>query len=188
MQKFGCRWFSEESCWDQHLSGVKQADRSERGGELKAISTTSSVSSKNCGPGWPERGAVGNTSSARVRAQSRPALCDPEDCRLPASSVHGISQVRILDWVAISSSRGSSWPRDQTWVSWISCIGRWILYHWTMWKALTPAVSTAFSHHPASSIVSLRDNLLALYFHPLLPLLPTWAFLFCFVFYNFIEV
>ena len=77
MQKFGCRWFSEESCWDQHLSGVKQADRSERGGELKAISTTSSVSSKNCGPGWPERGAVGNTSSARVRAQSRPALCDP---------------------------------------------------------------------------------------------------------------
>ena len=43
------------------------------------------------------------------------------------SSIHGISQARILKWVAISFSRGSSWLRDQTHVS---CIGRWILYHW----------------------------------------------------------
>ena len=43
------------------------------------------------------------------------------------SSVHGASQARILEWVAISFSRGFSWPRDQTRVS---CIGRWILYHW----------------------------------------------------------
>ena len=48
-------------------------------------------------------------------------LCDPTDCSLPGSSVHGISQARILEWVAISFSRGSSWPRDQTRGS---CIGR----------------------------------------------------------------
>ena len=183
MQKFRCRWFSEKSYWDQHLSGVKEADRSERRGELKAISMKSSASSKNCGPGWPERGTLGNTSSACVRAQSCPTLCNPEDCSPPGSSVHGISQVRILEWVAIPLSRGSSQPRDRTWVSWISCLGRWVLYHGTIWKALTPAISTAFSHHPDASVVSLRDSLLALCFYPLLPLLPTWVFfvLFCFV-------
>ena len=50
-------------------------------------------------------------------AQSCPTLCDPMDCRLPGSSVHVIFQARILEWVAISFSRGSSWPRDQTQVS-----------------------------------------------------------------------
>ena len=47
-------------------------------------------------------------------------LCDPMDCRPPGSSVHGISQARILEWMAISSSRGSSWPRDRTLVSSVS--------------------------------------------------------------------
>ena len=47
------------------------------------------------------------------------------DCSPPGSSVHGIFQARILEWVAISSSRGSSWSRDQ---SWVSCIGRLVLY------------------------------------------------------------
>ena len=41
-------------------------------------------------------------------------LCDPTDCGLPGSSVHEILQARILEWVGISSSRGSSWLRDQT--------------------------------------------------------------------------
>ena len=45
------------------------------------------------------------------------------------SSVHGISQARILKWVAISFSRGSSWPRDRTCVSYVSCIGRQVNYH-----------------------------------------------------------
>ena len=58
------------------------------------------------------------------------AVCDPMDCSLPGSSVHGIFQVRILEWVVTSSSRGSSWPRDWTHISWISCIGRQILNHW----------------------------------------------------------
>ena len=47
-------------------------------------------------------------------------LCDPMDCNLPGSSVHGILQARLLEWVAISFSRGSSQPRDWTCVSCIS--------------------------------------------------------------------
>ena len=66
-------------------------------------------------------------------AQLCPTLCDPMDGGWPGISVHGILQARILDWVAISSSRGSSWPRDQTWVS---HIGRQILYHCSPWEAL----------------------------------------------------
>ena len=57
-------------------------------------------------------------------------------CSLPGSSVHGIFQARILEWLAISSFRGSSQPRDQTQVSWVSCFGRWILYHWTTGEVL----------------------------------------------------
>ena len=54
---------------------------------------------------------------AHTRVQLCPALCDPMDCSLPGSSVHGIFQARILEWAAISFSRGSSQPRDRTWVS-----------------------------------------------------------------------
>ena len=50
----------------------------------------------------------------------------------PISSVYGIFQARILEWIAISS-RGSSWPRDQIC---ISCIGRHVLYHWATWETL----------------------------------------------------
>jgi len=64
---------------------------------------------------WP----VGNGWSEWVGdvAQSCPTLCNFMDCSLPDSSVHGIFQARILEWVAISFSRGSSWSRDQTQVS-----------------------------------------------------------------------
>ena len=62
-------------------------------------------------------------------AQSCLTLCDPMDCSPPGSSVHEISQARILEWVAISYSRESSEPRNQTCISCISCTGRWILYH-----------------------------------------------------------
>ena len=55
-------------------------------------------------------------------AQSCPTLCDPMDCSLPGSSVHGIFQTRVLEWVAISFSKGSSLPRDPTQVSCI--VGR----------------------------------------------------------------
>ena len=55
-----------------------------------------------------------------IAAQLYLTLCDPMDCRLPDTSVHGISQARILEWVAIPFCRGSSWPRDWTQVSCIT--------------------------------------------------------------------
>ena len=60
-------------------------------------------------------------------AQSCPNFCHPMDCSLPGYSVHGIFQARILEWVAISFSKGSSQPRDQTRVSCI--VGR----RFTVW-------------------------------------------------------
>ena len=53
-------------------------------------------------------------------AQLCPTLCDTMNCSPPGSSVHGILQARILELVVIPFSRGSSWPRDQTWVSCIA--------------------------------------------------------------------
>ena len=66
-------------------------------------------------------------------AQSCLTLCNSMDYSLPDFSVHETSQARILEWVAISFSRRSSWPRDQTS---ISCIDRQVLYHWPTWEAL----------------------------------------------------
>ena len=56
-------------------------------------------------------------SSESEVTQSWPTLCDPTDCSLPGSSVHGIFQARVLEWIAISFSRGSSRPRDWSQVS-----------------------------------------------------------------------
>ena len=56
-----------------------------------------------------------------------PTLCNPMDCSPPSSSVHEIFQARIQEWVTISYSRGSSRSRNQTCISFISCIGRQIL-------------------------------------------------------------
>ena len=69
-------------------------------------------------------------------AKSCPTICDPMDCSPPGSSVYGISQARILEWVAISFSRGYSQPRDLTCISCASCVGRWFLYHWATREAL----------------------------------------------------
>ena len=65
-------------------------------------------------------------------AKSCPMLYDHMDCSPPGSSVHGNSQARTLEWVAISFSRGSSGPKDRTHGSWI---GRWILYLWATREA-----------------------------------------------------
>ena len=74
------------------------------------------------------------------------------DCSPPGSSVHGIPQVRILEWVAIFSSRGSSQPRDQTHVS---CIGWWILYDYTTWEA----------HNRPTILYQFYVNIVIQYFH-----------------------
>ena len=63
-------------------------------------------------------------------------LCGRKDCSPPGSPVHGIIQARILERVAVSSSR-SSLPRDQTRISCISCTGRQILYHCATWEAFS---------------------------------------------------
>ena len=68
--------------------------------------------------------------------QSRLTLYDPMDCRPSASSVHGIILTRILEWIDMPFSRGSSWPRDRTSISCVSCIGRQIIHPWVTWEAL----------------------------------------------------
>ena len=61
--------------------------------------------------------------------QSCSTVCNPMDCSMLCSSVHEVLQRKILEWVVISISRGSSWPRDWTCISSVSCIGRQVLYH-----------------------------------------------------------
>ena len=75
---------------------------------------------------WKRKRGMSNM----LGAQSCWTLCDPMDCTWPGSSVHGIFQARILEWVTISRSRESPWSRDQTR---ISCIGREMLYHRVIW-------------------------------------------------------
>ena len=81
--------------------------------------------------------------------QSRPTLCDPMDCSLPGSSVHGILQARILEWVAFPFSRGSSQPRDQTQVSHI--VGRFF----TVWA--TREAQECWSGEPIPSPADLHN-------------------------------
>ena len=80
--------------------------------------------------------------NACIVVQSCPALCDPTDCSPPGFSLHGILQARILEWIASLSSRGSSQPRDWTWVSYIA--GR----RFTLW-----ATREAFSQKPYEMVI-----------------------------------
>ena len=68
------------------------------------------------------------TNSKFLRWHSSLKFCDPIDCSPSGPSVHGIFWARILEWVATSSSRGSSWSRHRTQVSWVSCISRQTFY------------------------------------------------------------
>ena len=68
-------------------------------------------------------------ASTRAKCLSRVQLCNPMCCSPLGSPVHGILQSRILEWVAMPFSRGSSQPRDQTHISYISCTGKLVLYH-----------------------------------------------------------
>ena len=90
-----------------------------------------------------------------LATQSCSTLSDHTDCSPPGSSVHGILQARILEWVAIPFSRGSSWPRDWTWVSCI--IGRvftvWVTREapvyswWWCWCLVASVVSDSVWPH-----------------------------------------
>ena len=63
-----------------------------------------------------------NIRAIQLSCFSHVWLCDPMDCSLPGSSIHGIFPARILEWVAKSSSRRPFWPRDLTHVSYVSCV------------------------------------------------------------------
>ena len=79
--------------------------------------------SKHCGTGKQKQKHMYQWNTIVYIPQSLQScltLCDPMDYRLPGSSVHGISQARILEWVAMHSSRGSSQPRNRTCVSYVS--------------------------------------------------------------------
>ena len=87
-------------------------------------------------------------------AKSCPTLCDPTDSSLIGSSVHGFSQIRILEWIAISFSRGSSQLRDQTC---IFCISRWSLYHWAIREACMNYAAAAAAAKSLQSRPTLCD-------------------------------
>ena len=72
--------------------------------------------------------------------QSCPTLCNPMGCHIPGFSVQGIFQAIILEWVAMPSSKASSQPRNQIYVS---CMDRWILYHRITWYMLNQSYSSA---------------------------------------------
>ena len=93
-------------------------------------------------------------------------LCNPMGCSPTGSSVHGILQARILEWVAISSSMGSSQPRDQTLISYVSCIGRWVLYHQATGKAWKPPYSP---FNVAVNLKLLKNNIFWKKRKPLIP-------------------
>ena len=80
--------------------------------------------------------------------QSCPTLCDPVDCRPPGSSVHGILQARILEWVAVPS-RGPCWPRIKPWVSYVAD------RFFTIW-AIREASITVEHKHGFSSFLHWR--------------------------------
>ena len=85
-------------------------------------------------------------------AQSCLTLCDPMDCSLPCFSVHGIFQVRVLGWVVISFSRGSSQPTDGIRISYFR---RQVLYHWATREARRTCILFCpwehMSYHSADS-------------------------------------
>ena len=86
---------------------------------------------------WPRRYLWGFFSAARVCAnllQLCPTLCYTMDCSPPGSSLHGILHTRTLEWVAMPSSRGSPWPRDQICVSSVSCNGSRFFTSCATWK------------------------------------------------------
>ena len=96
---------------------------------------------------WDEMGSARNCCSCVVSKLCL-TLLRPIDYSLPGSSVHGISQARILEWVAISFSRGSSQPRDQIPVS---CIGRLIIYQGATREAPTYWPPKQMDYRPSIS-------------------------------------
>ena len=116
---------------------------------------------------------------APLVVQSCPTLCDPMDYSLPGPSVHGISQARMLEWVAISFSRGSSWPRDWTCISCVFCVsciaGRFFTL-WTIREAIRhPMLSTTLEERELLSHFFFWQNLRIIWYEWAAPL--SWPLL-----------
>ena len=91
-----------------------------------------STGSHRVGCDWSNlAAAAAEWMKVKVKSLNRVRLCDSMDCSLPGSSVHGIFQAIVLEWIAISFFRGSSWPRDRTRVS------RIVDRRFTFWTAFT---------------------------------------------------
>ena len=90
--------------YEEAVSGMYPCQKEKKKGKIKKLETTLMV-----------------VKVQVIVSQLCLTLCHPMDCSLPGSSVHGILQARILEWDAISFSRASSWPRDQTPVSMLAC-------------------------------------------------------------------
>ena len=103
---------------------------------------------KNSGESWNKYYGGGGA----VMSDSLDAI----DYNPPGSSVHGLLQARILEWVATSSSRRSSQPRDQTHIACVSHLGRCIVCHCTTWEAQVSSGSESESHSDMSD--SLRPH------------------------------
>ena len=84
-----------------------------------------------CAPWGRKESDVTEQLNLCMQAESLqcPTFCDPMECSPPDSSVHRSFHTRILEWVPRPSSKGSSQPRDGTCISYVSCIGRQVLYH-----------------------------------------------------------
>ena len=118
-------------------------------GNLDLLGTTGKTTGSQPGIAFlPSVQLVGESESEV--AQSCPTLCDPMDCSLSGSSVHGIFQARVLEWVAISFSRGSSRPRNRTRVS---CIAGRRFTIWATREAPT-YLSEIISHYYAAHWLS----------------------------------
>ena len=107
------RWGKESTCNAGDTGSIPGSGRSPGGGHGSHSSILASRILWIEGPGRLQ--SIG--SQRIVKLLSRVRLCDPMECSLPGSSVHGIFEARVLEWVAISFSRGSSQPRDWTQVS-----------------------------------------------------------------------
>ena len=116
---------------------------SRRSSQLRDLTWVSSIAGRFLSTELPGKSLCSFFNSWNLTcevAQSYPTLCDPMDCSLPGSSIHGIFQARILEWVAISFSRRSFQPRDWTHVSRI--VGR----RFTIWP--TSEVSRGEDNSP----------------------------------------
>ena len=136
-------WSSEIFCTCNSLFSVTVMERKHIwppvGGQSYNVPRSTSTQPSHCHRDWrlqsPRRDPLGFFWLVCMCAESCPTLRGPMHHSLPSSSVHGISQAKILEWVAMPSSRASSRPRPWALVSCSSCIGRQILYPVSPWEA-----------------------------------------------------